>query len=283
MAVTCWGDSLTAGAGGNSVTYPHVLAERIAQKYRAIPVHNMGIGGENSTTILGRAGAVNVHLYRKIVVPAKCEPVPVRLCCVGGGGFHPLRQGDGGVNPVELDGIPGMLSVQQSSIFAPTSEIRYFFTRSEPGRAEAIPTGAVLTVANEGKYDSDITAIFIGTNGGYTSGRELVEQQKKLIHHDRYLVLGLTRGLARDTAKANARMEHEFGAHFLDLRTLFCRDGLRLANLPATPGDREDITLGIVPRSLRVDHVHFTAAGYRIIGNAVFDRMDELGFFADLK
>ena len=73
-AVACWGDSLTAGAGGDGVTYPQVLAERIAEKYTAVPVHNLGIGGENTVTILGRAGATVIHLYRKIVVPETCTP-----------------------------------------------------------------------------------------------------------------------------------------------------------------------------------------------------------------
>ena len=282
-AVACWGDSLTAGAGGDGVTYPQVLAERIAEKYAPVPVHNMGIGGENTVTILGRAGATVIHLYRKIVVPETCTPVRVWLSCDHVGMFRPLRQGDGGINPVELDGIPGTLSVRQTSIYQPASKVQYFFTRSEPGRAEAIPTGAALTVANEGKYDSDITVIFIGTNGGYIDARDLVSQQKLLIHSDRYLVLGLTRGSAADTAKENARMAEEFGDHFLDLRTLLCRDGLRLAGLPETDDDRSDIAAGIVPRALRVDSVHFTAAAYRVIGNAVFDRLDQLGMFDGLK
>ena len=282
-AVTCWGDSLTAGAGGDSVNYPQVLAERIAEKYAPVPVHNMGIGGENTVTILGRAGVVPVHLYRKIVVPGTCTPVRVWLSGEGVGMFRPLRQGDGGINPVTLDGIPGTLSVQQRSISEPPSKVKYFFTRSEPGRPEAIPTGAALTVANEGKYESDITVIFIGTNGGYLDARDLVLQQKKLIRTNRYLVLGLTRGTEQDTAKENARMAAEFGDHFLDLRTLLCRDGLRLAGLTETDGDRSDIAAGIVPRTLRTDSVHFTAAGYRVIGNAVFDRLDQLGMFAELK
>ena len=63
--IVCWGDSLTAGVGGNGVTYPDVLSNLIKTnitgqygggKLRDVEVINCGVGGESSVTIAGRSG-----------------------------------------------------------------------------------------------------------------------------------------------------------------------------------------------------------------------------------
>lgn len=282
-AVTCWGDSLTAGACGDGVTFPNVLADCIAKKYMEVPVHNMGIGGENSITILGRAGVLEVKLTEETAIPADCVPVEVHFALADGSGFYPLRQGDGGMNPVRLGAISGTLSCRQRSIYDSSSDVQYFFTRAEAGTADKLQAGETLTVDNAGKYESDITVIFIGTNGGYSSTADLIAQQKRLIRNDRYLVIGLTCGAAADYAELDAEMEKAYGAHYFNLRAYLCENGLRLAGLPETAEDRAAIADGIVPPSLRSDSVHFNATGYRLIGEAVFERLDALGIWADLR
>ena len=56
--IVCYGDSLTYGSGGEGVSYPSVLEECLRKNRIYIPVVNMGIGGENTVTIAGRAGAI---------------------------------------------------------------------------------------------------------------------------------------------------------------------------------------------------------------------------------
>ena len=59
----CIGDSLTGGFGGGDVSYPDVLEELLEEEARergadkAPEVVNLGVNGEDTITILGRAGA----------------------------------------------------------------------------------------------------------------------------------------------------------------------------------------------------------------------------------
>lgn len=40
---------------------------------------------------------------------------------------------------------------------------------------------------------------------------------------------------------------------------------------------------GMTPQSLLSDSVHFTEEGYKLIGNLIYERMDELGYFDEIK
>ena len=82
-SIVCWGDSLTYGAGGEGTSYPktveRLIKENITDKFdlkkvmnasdssevewddfhaKNIAALNMGIGGERSDTICGRAGVI---------------------------------------------------------------------------------------------------------------------------------------------------------------------------------------------------------------------------------
>ena len=48
--INCWGDSMTAGQGGNGVTYPRVLKE-----LTGFPVNNFGVSGETTYEIVDRS------------------------------------------------------------------------------------------------------------------------------------------------------------------------------------------------------------------------------------
>lgn len=94
--IVCWGDSLTAGTGGEGITYPQTIEELIDENILSknhcdmgtIPVVNMGVGGEDTCTILGRNGAVPFTVKKDFVIPAGTEPAEIEI-----EGGSPLRQG----------------------------------------------------------------------------------------------------------------------------------------------------------------------------------------------
>jgi lysophospholipase L1-like esterase len=47
--IVCFGDSITEGVGGDGVTYPQLLGERLG-----VEVHNAGVGGDTAEEALGR-------------------------------------------------------------------------------------------------------------------------------------------------------------------------------------------------------------------------------------
>lgn len=92
--IICWGDSLTAGAGGNGITYPKMISSELSSsinenldfssllpkeyKYLSasprvnkfnIPVINMGVGGEQTDTILGRKGVMPMTIGKDFTIP----------------------------------------------------------------------------------------------------------------------------------------------------------------------------------------------------------------------
>ena len=277
--VVCWGDSLTAGAGGNGTRYPSVLSEKIAEKYAPISVLNMGVGGEDTKTILARAGKLPIYVTKDFVIPADTETtVEVQFALEDGSKVTPLRQGNGGMNPVTINGITGTLQVQQDDIW--DTEVAYFFKRAEAGNEQKVTAGTVIVPQFASEInDKRISVIFIGTNGGYASIAHLMEQQKMLIESEHYLIIGLTRENAEKFAEMDAALEAEFGKRFLNLRKWICENGLERAGLIATDADRTAIEKGQMPPSLMSDGVHFNQHGYQIIGEAVFERLDELGTF----
>ena len=55
--IASWGDSLTAGAGGNGVNYPDILSKLLNLK-----VLNYGVGGEGTANIARRQGAIPFYI-----------------------------------------------------------------------------------------------------------------------------------------------------------------------------------------------------------------------------
>lgn len=60
--------------------------------------------------------------------------------------------------------------------------------------------------------------------------------------------------------------------------------GLTDAGVECTDEDQEMIAEGMTPASLMIDDkCHFNSDGYRLIGNLIYNRMDELGYFDEVK
>lgn len=277
-AISCWGDSLTAGAGGGGVSYPSVLAQLSGRT-----VYNMGVGGEASNTIAARQGGL-VMMVNNITIPADTTPVKIAdynnpLKDNWGKSVYPLRQGSAGVNPCYIAGIKGTLSISQSS--STSTDAVWYFTRETPGEEVVInrPT-PIITDAMINRR-SDIMVIWIGQNGGYSSTQELINQIKAMVDFNNairteYVVCGLTSGTAESRASMEYEMLQAFGRRFINLREELSKFGLEDAGITPTQADLDAMAVGAVPPSLLVDSVHFNAAGYTVIAKVTYQKLKEL-------
>ena len=310
--IVCWGDSLTAGAGGNGVTYPKVLQslilEHISDQYSLkshpdskytylmdprdytveIPVINMGVGGENTMTITGRNGAIPYIVSESLTIPADTTPVQIHFTSKGGEYVAPLRQGQAGVNNVTIGGIEGKLSISQES--NTSKDYSYYFTRSSAGEAKTVPAGTEIITAASSQYLDYITVIFMGQNGGYKDFDDLIRQQRAIIDHqtannDRFIIVGLHTGTEESRQALEAAMEAEYGEKYINLRQYMSTNAMTDAGLEPTAEDSAQMQQGSTPTSLLVhkDNVHFNAVGYKLIGNLIFDTMNELGYFDEVR
>lgn len=320
--IVCWGDVTTAGSAGG-VSYPDTLQElidaSICDKYDflstledktgygrisdwtvysvEIPVINMGSGEENSATVAGRNGAIPFVTEEVFTIPAEARSVTIKLKSSDGTEVTPLTQGDGGVNPVVINGVQGRLSLDLETYFN-RHRYSYSFTRLTPGDPVTVAAGTVITTAASSLYLDYLPVIFIGTyDDSSTTVDELIHYQKAMINHqiankDRYIILGLysmndrwDQGRTHDLDIFETAMLQEYGDHYISVRKYLTSDGLTDAEITPTKQDTDDIKLGYVPSSLRSTSAtsELNAKGYQLIGKIVFDRMDKLGFFKEVK
>lgn len=272
--IICWGDSLTYGQGGNGVTYPSVLEEKFNLK-----VKNYGIQGETARQIAIRMGLLKMTVG-EFELPSEAIPVEVTLWQ---GGEDPImmRLGDCAINPCKIAGVEGELSYR-------AEDNKYYFTREKAGEEVLIEEGTeVETFASEDKRDSDIVILFAGTNlppDKNTVG-ELIDIEQQMIQYlqtERYVVIGLTsKTLIPDIEPINEALSEAFGEHFLDIRSYLLEHGLEDAGLEPSEQDILDLEKGEIPSGIRVDEVHGNEVFYRIIGEQVAKKIEELGYIAD--
>jgi lysophospholipase L1-like esterase len=284
--IICWGDSLTAGAHGNGTTYPKVLEALIAKNvYPNIQVTNCGIGGENTNTIIGRAGSVPYIISTSFTIPSDTTQVKIKFASSNGSSVAPLRQGDCGVNPVIINGISGQIKIEQES--STSKEFSYFFSRSSPGKVVDVEVGTEIITSGSLLYNNYIPVIFIGQNGGWNGIDDLISQQNSIVNsqkkiQDKYLILGLSSGDAIGRTDLEKAMLSYYGDKYINLRKYLSSDGIVDAGLKPTDQDIEAMKIGSVPPSLLSDSVHLNSSGYSLVGKLVFERMVKLGYFDDV-
>jgi len=277
--IVAWGDSLTEGGGGNGVTFPNVLQGLISESKLDIPVENMGVAGEDTNTILGRVESVP-FVVGSFTIPEDTSEVEIWLTSSNGNAVWPLRQGDK-MNPVIINGVEGTIRIEQDSV--DSADFTYYFQRTSAGESVEVEEETVVETIGSSSFDNYIPIIFIGTNGGYDDEEDLITQINTIRdmgkYNEKYIVLGLTTGNAESNEYLESLMEEEFGERYINLREYLVENGLELAGLEATEADLDAISEGSIPPSLLSDEVQFNAQGYTIIGQAIYERMNELGDF----
>ena len=313
--IVCWGDTLTSGSSG-TVSFPYILQKYIDtyicdiydfhasienadefsrldwDKYKVrIPVVNMGVENEESTTVLGRSGVMPIVLKEDTLIPAGTDTIEISITGVNDKHVSPLCGGDGGVNPVTINGITGTLSVDTDEIqYWGNPNVRYYFKRLESGSECLVQAGTPIITSAADKYRDYIHVVCVGTYGEYESSSDLVAQIKALLarqthNSDRYLVLGICyQNGWRDMSALDTVMLQAFGEHYINIRKYLCSDGLAEAGLTPTDDEKMEAAAGIVPARLRSSggDAGLSAIAYKLIGKLVYERMDKLGYFDEV-
>lgn len=265
--IICWGDSLTAGAGWIGVPsgYPVVLSEEFG-----VECKNAGVGGETSSTIAARMGAIPV------VIPAGAingTYATDALKDQWGNPVQPLKNDTsdtkGTVNPVLING-------EEATITINTSTNEYTIS-GYSGDASAVPVemtfhGQELTGA--------ITVICAGQNDTGIALEQVMARIDSMIDHcaGEWLVLGRPTGDAESRASEEAAMLNKYGGRYLNSRHVVSQYGMTIMELTPTSADTAAIEAGAIPPSLLYDTVHLNESGYRAWGKFIAMRIRALGF-----
>lgn len=274
-----------SGAGGAGVTYPLILEEKLRSERIYIPVANMGVGGENTITIAGRAGAIPFRT-NAFTIPPEAEPTKISFQEEEGKEVRIAdpKQGDAGLNPCVIQGIEGNLSAERLE----NGELVHYFMRKEAGNSVEVSEGTKIETWAQTAFKDYIFVVFMGENGGFSSPKELVEQQKAILslqekEKGKYIVIGISSGSREERKELETVMEEAFGEHYINIREYLSTQGVYDAGIEPSNEDLEKMKKGIIPSCLLTDHVHFNAKGYRLIGNLLYERMEKLGYFNQLE
>jgi lysophospholipase L1-like esterase len=283
--VVCWGDSLTTGAGGFGTSYRSVLQDELGDDYDII---NAGVGGEKSLTIAARQGGIPMYIDQSIEISSRAVQVVMgsrtnsnMKSTYNDSMVTPLFQGGGStINSCFIDSreynlrwngawnaVDGEYTIELiSSLDAPIT----------------IPSKSLIYTSSKQKYrNTHANIFFIGQNGGYSGGLELIDQIKKMIDFSgtsNYLVIGLhAAGSVSSMMEREVLMEKEFGARYVNIRKYLITNALSDAGLVATSEDLLAIEQGQCPPQLLYDAVHFNSAGYTVLGKLFAKRFQLLG------
>lgn len=287
--IVCWGDSLTYGG------YPEFLKELIDERIFAesdesvtkITVSNEGIWGETSAEIAARCGAIPYIVSNSIYIPGEVMEIPLKIGVLGSTNNNENVKFTKGVSyQVKLNGIDGYLKPASNQVEGNF----HVFVRREAGESVSVEKGTVIYIANNQKnYTNQIAVIFMGENGGWDDDPSiLVKQINAMIAHvgnphKRYIVVGLHTGTAESRKELEYAMEQEYGNNYINLREYICSKGYE--DLGITPNEDElgAMKLGVVPSTLLVDGLHYGGVAKKMVATAVFNRMDELGYFDEIR
>ena len=154
-----------------------------------------------------------------------------------------------------------------------------------------VAAGTEIITSGSEQYLNYNPIIFIGQNGGYSSIQDLIAQQRAIIDHQqmneqnegKFLIIGLHTGTAESRVELEKAMLEEYGEQYINLREYMSTQALEDAGMEPTEEDREMMEMGSTPSSLLSDQVHFNASGYELIGKQIYQRMEKLGYFDEVR
>jgi len=276
--ILCVGDSQTQG-GQYATTLRNALQN-------GADVVSFGHGGAGCLGASWFQGGVPIFA-NPFTIPANTSQVEITLIStpIEGNTTSFMVQSSQGVNPCIIGGIKGTLSRDGNG--------KYYFERETSGTAKVLSRPEQIMTNAMMNYRDAILVVWLGTNDSFgktssdvVSLADYIEAYiRDIIRYngtEKYIVMGLTaKSYMVAVAEENLELAKRFGSHFLELRRYILDYGLQDAGITPTAQDQTDIANGEIPTSLRKtnDIVHFNDAGYTVIGNLLYKKGIDLGYW----
>lgn len=273
--IVCFGDSLTASAGTN---WPlAVLGSGLGTT-----AVNRGIAGQASSDIACRQGG----LRPKLTVAGDTIPAAGAVAVTAVAPSTGWRTSEAFSFLGVLAGVPGTLAHDNANSWT--------FTRTALGASAPCPPGSEFVADEAALYESDIQVIWAGRNNVYadTFAADVLRDVAACIANlkpyvRRFVIVSVTNGQSegigtqnydRITA-LNAELARLYGENYLDLRRYMVTDSLAAAGIPPTAEDLAALAGDRMPPSIMLDSIHFTSAGYTVIGQRIKAFIQSKGWF----
>ena len=282
--IDCVGDSLSMAG----------VYESELQKLTGLSCVNLGVGGENTATILGRMNGIPYKIAEKVTIPSSKDTIQIKLTNIYNQRILPLLQGNKTIG-ITIRGVEGILSTTQTDATAENAD--YFFERNIEGEQFTVEKGENIYITSNKLYQNSNRAkiIWVGQNGGFSineTGRyqgdfsnqedraryiAMLKTYINVVNPIKYIVMSPPEFT---TDEIENDLDVEFGGCFINVRKEMINNGIPIAkkiglldsNYP-TEGDLEDIGNIKIPRSLRSDNIHFNDIGYKVLAHIIYNKI----------
>lgn len=276
--VVFWGDSMTAGAGGDGTTVANTVATELG-----LTVYNRGIGGQRSDHIAVRQGG------RKVIVTVNNNEIPETGSVAITAKDVSVLYSSGNYNGTmhcSIAGVDGLMTTDASN--------NWTFTRDSDGSIVSVPADSEVTITEQGTsfipnpypLRNKIAVIWSGRNNAKSTQDDvnsLRDDILSMVRHlstkeKRLLVVSVCNGgdyegigttTYNQIAEVNRELKETFGDSYIDLRSYMSQRAIYDAGITPTTTDIEDIAADGIPESLRSDGVHFNSTGYEMAGKFI--------------
>ncbi len=267
VGISCWGDSFNIAANSQTASFPAYIAAA-CQTF----VFNVSSNNDNIEMVAARQGGVPM-LMSPCDIPAKKQSVEVTLTNEYGTELTPDFSKNGGLNPVTVNGIEGIITSINDKLY---------FSRSQSGFETFIYQPAPVQTRAMGVRNKDISIFFIGDVDKLESKERMTEIYQKMtksLSTDEYLIIGPIKG---DTAKVNEYNEalaSAFGNKYLDLHSYLCGDEILTDNkFKLNEENKKMAASGQIPKAFLFDPTHFTQTANEAIGKKISKKLLELKY-----
>lgn len=281
--VICYGDSITEGMSmKREDAYPSVLGRHLEGQFTVL---NAGVGGENSYTICSRANALPFTVTEEVVFEKgeheyssvytifsgiNGELMKYRYACMG-------RQ-----LPITHPVIGGKKYSLRCDRVGVEENDKYVLCRENADQREVIPVGTLIEYDYSETYDYCHCAVVLqGANDGSSFPMDvLIERYKKIeALNDRFIAL-IPHYRGDETAKI---FYENFGDRCVDLRE-YCKEQYWTEyNVEKTDEDIECLNDGILSSRFTFKNnrrdCHLNEEGYKVLGDLVYKKGVELGYW----
>lgn len=282
--VICLGDSITEGMGmATEHRYPSVLGKHLEGQ---IQVLNAGVGGENTHTIMSRINAIDFTVSQNIVFGKGEKEIAYDWKIFSGmnGEEIKYRYGVMGrdlpITKLTIDGAAYTLRFERSADKV-EEKGKYILCREDASEKVKISVGAKVKFNYSSRYTTNYcTVLLMGANGGWNNDiKVLIDGYKKVAAQSQNFI-AIVPHYGTDYTK---EFEAAFGNKCVNLRAYANGSLYEDYKLEKTQVDKIDLADGKLPRTFnyerRKDDCHLNEQGYKILGDLVYKKGVELGYW----
>lgn len=206
FAISVYGDSYCISADVHTPSFAAYLS-----KYTNLGlVYNVAAPRDTLEMVAARVGGVPMYIS-PCDIPAKKKNVEITLENEYGTNIVPDFSKNAGLNPCKVNGVEGVISLKEDTLY---------FSRNESGYEAIISTPAAVQTKAMDMRLNDVSIFFLGNDEMYGNSARTVEIYRKIVsklNTDKYLIVGPVSGSKKEIEEGNKILAEAFGNKFFNL------------------------------------------------------------------